>query len=190
MKSSRASAVPFLTHEIWVDMSTLSSRIGGHRIPAPAHESAVSTGSIGVVPRQPLAVAWYSRLAMGMVAVDTAAIAISLVIAALVRFGAAPLQPGTTAAYAAAALAVAAVWLAALWGVKSRAKRIIGEGLTEYQRVTNATLLAFGCVAIVCYVAQIDFARGYVAVAMPLGWVLLLTGRVVWRDALLTLRRS
>ena len=73
---------------------------------------------------------------------------------------------------------------------KSRAKRIIGEGLTEYQRVTNATLVAFGVVAIFCYLAQIEFARGYVALALPLGWALLLCNRLAWRRILLRMRRD
>ncbi|GAA2979918.1 sugar transferase [Microbacterium terrae] len=149
-----------------------------------------TTVSPGRVPRQPLALLWFQRLVTGIVAGDVVAIVAALSIASLVRFGAPDWTAQSTAAYGVAAACVAGVWLVALWAAKSRAKRIIGEGLTEYQRVTNATLIAFGCVAIFCYVGQIDFARGYVAVAMPLGWALLLGNRLIWRKVLMELRRD
>jgi hypothetical protein len=98
--------------------------------------------------------------------------------------------PDTGPGYAIAAGCVAAVWLIALSGAKSRAKRIIGEGLTEYQRVTNATLIAFGVIAIFCYLGQIEFARGYVALALPFGWALLICNRLAWRRILLRMRRD
>ncbi len=144
-----------------------------------------------VVPAQPRAAAWYPRLVAGLLAGDVTAIALSLVVASFVRFGSVSQWSASSAlGYGLAGIAIATVWMLSLWAVKSRAKRIVGEGLTEYQRVLNATLFAFGAVAIVCYVAQIDFARGYVAVAMPLGLALLLGNRLAWRRALHVLRRD
>jgi len=173
-------------------MSSISTRAivgerGTHARTDPSSASSEGTA----VPRQPLALLWYQRLIASIVVGDVAAIAVSLLVASVVRFGAATEWASqANLAYVAVALATGAAWLIALWGVKSRARRIIGEGLTEYQRVTNATLVAFGCVAIICYVGQIEFARGYVAVAMPLGWALLLANRVIWRKMLMALRRN
>lgn len=170
-------------------MSSTSSRLfvpgrgGLPRVESPAADTVP-------VPRQPLALLWFQRLTAGIMAGDVVAIVLSLAIASLVRFGAPARWDVHVLGYAAAAIATAVVWLLALWAVKSRARRIIGQGMTEYQRVTNATLVAFGCVAIVCYVAQIDFARGYVAAAMPLGWALLLLNRVIWRKLLMALRHD
>jgi len=173
-------------------MSSNSSRMAvrGRDVGTRIEPSFASASDVDV-PRQPLALLWFQRLTAGIVVGDVAAIVLSLAIASVVRFGASiQWTSQSTIAYAAVAAATAAVWLAALWGAKSRARRIIGEGLTEYQRVTNATLIAFGCVAIFCYVGQIEFARGYVAVAMPLGWALLLVNRVIWRRLLMGLRHE
>ena len=171
-------------------MSSISTRVSVREQIAALGEHPSTLVSAADVPRQPLALLWYHRLVAGIVAGDVVAILGSLLIASFVRFGTTDWTAPATAAYAAAALATAAVWVLALWAAKSRARRIIGAGLTEYQRVTNATLIAFGCVAIFCYVGQIEFARGYVAVAMPLGWILLLANRVLWRKVLMILRRD
>ena len=138
----------------------------------------------GAVPRQPLTLAWFQRLITGIVIGDAIAIGLALIAATFVRFGVGPSGlPDAAPGYIDRRRCVAGVWLVALSGAKSRAKRIIGEGLTEYQRVTNATLVAFGIVAIFCYLAQIDFARGYVALTLPVGWALLLSNRLVWRSS-------
>ncbi len=161
-----------------------------HSLPAQSAESWDAIAR-GVVPRQPLTLAWFPRLVTGIVIGDALAIALSLIAATFVRFGVGPSGlPDTGPGYVIAAGCVAAVWLIALSGAKSRAKRIIGEGLTEYQRVTNATLIAFGVVAIFCYLAQIEFARGYVALALPFGWALLICNRLAWRRILLRMRRD
>lgn len=182
-----ATAVPVIVlHDLGVGLSAINLLL-----PAPADEPAAATGGLTAVPRQPLSLAWFSRLITAITVGDAAAIVFSLLAASFVRFGnVAGWLPGTTAAYALATGAVAVVWLSALSATKSRAKRIIGEGLTEYQRVTNATVLAFGATAIVCYLGQIEFARGFFAVAMPLGWLLLLVNRLAWRKILVRMRRN
>ncbi|MEJ1154273.1 sugar transferase [Microbacterium marmarense] len=154
-------------------------------------EPRTVSADFDVVPRQPRSPGWYQRLAAGVLIGDVLAIMASLALASTVRFGVIPTWREPIDAYfAIAAAAIGLVWLIALWAVRSRAKRLFGEGLTEYARVINGTLVAFGSVAVVCYVAQIDFARGYVAVALPVGIVLLLVGRLAWRRVLILLRRS
>lgn len=161
------------------DVSTTENTDGG-----PA-------ATTSTVPRQPLALVWFRRLVTAITIGDAVAVAVSLIIASFARFGASTtLLPDVSLGYAAAGALIAITWLIALSAVKSRARRIIGDGLSEYQRVTNATLLAFGLVAIFCYLAQIDFARGYVAVALPLGWVLLLCNRAYWRRSLIRMRHA
>jgi exopolysaccharide biosynthesis polyprenyl glycosylphosphotransferase len=44
--------------------------------------------------------------------------------------------------------------------------------------------------AITAFLLQVDVARGYLAIALPLGFVLLLIGRMLWRRALTALRRA
>lgn len=81
-----------------------------------------------------------------------------------------------------AALAIAWAIMLGLWG--TRDPRILGYGPAEYKRVTTASLWLFGGVAVVSYVFQLDTARGYVAIALPLGIASLLFGRWVLRNVL------
>ena len=159
-----------------------------------ANPSDASTGPRVVrVAHQPRQLAWPRRLAMSIAVTDGAVIALALAVAQIVRFGLD--GPGSAAgsqdiAYAALGLVIGIVWIIALWAARSREHRIIGIGLREYQRVANATLGTFGVLAIVAFIARLDIARGYLAVALPTGLVLLLLGRVIWRNILQSLRRA
>ncbi|GAA2527038.1 sugar transferase [Rarobacter incanus] len=79
-------------------------------------------------------------------------------------------------------------WICALALSDSRHYRVLGTGIDEYRKVTNATLICFGLVAIVALVFKIDFARGYLLIALPLGLVGLLLERKIWRSWLVTQR--
>lgn len=74
------------------------------------------------------------------------------------------------------------------WG--SREERVLGYGPEEYKRVITSTLWLFGAVAIISYVFQLDTARGYVAIALPLGIVSLIAGRWILRTTLAVNRQQ
>ncbi|TDN41688.1 Undecaprenyl-phosphate galactose phosphotransferase WbaP/exopolysaccharide biosynthesis polyprenyl glycosylphosphotransferase [Curtobacterium flaccumfaciens] len=80
--------------------------------------------------------------------------------------------------------AIVLVWMALLSAFRTRDPRITGIGGDEYRRLLTASLLAGGSVAVVAYAASIDLARGYVAIAFPLGLLLLALGRKTLRTAL------
>lgn len=80
------------------------------------------------------------------------------------------------------------VWMAALTLVDSRSTRVIGTGPTEYVRVAHASFALFSVVAIFCFLARIDIARGYFLIALPLGIAVLLAERHFWRRWLLAKR--
>ncbi|GAA3270385.1 sugar transferase [Paenarthrobacter aurescens] len=82
------------------------------------------------------------------------------------------------------------LWLMTLGALGTREPRIHGFGTEEYRRVTTASLWLFGGIAIFSYVFQLDTARGYVAVALPLGIVSLLIGRWALRKDLILRRKS
>ena len=181
------------------------TQFGGTAYVEPGHRHRRATGAANairriqggrpVVGRAPAAYsfAWPRRLATSIAVTDAAVIALALVVAQLVRFGID--GPGVAAnsqdlSYAALGLVVGVVWIIALWAARTREHRIIGIGLREYQRVANATLGTFGVLAIVAFIARLDIARGYLAVALPTGLVLLLLGRVIWRNVLQALRRA
>lgn len=83
---------------------------------------------------------------------------------------------------------VAALWVLILEATDSRSHRIVGSGLTEYQRVMSASLWAFGGLALVSYIFQASFSRSLFIATLPLGVVLLLLGRWTCRRFLNRLR--
>lgn len=85
--------------------------------------------------------------------------------------------------------AVIALWMALLTAFHTREPRIAGVGGEEYRRVLVASLTACATTAVVAYAAQLDLARGYVAIAFPLGTALLALGRRNTR-AVLAKRRA
>lgn len=92
--------------------------------------------------------------------------------------------------YTVVSVALVVAWLAALSIYRSRSPRIIGEGAEEYRLVLSATLALFGGIAIVAMLLKLDIARGYLAIALPLGLAFLLTGRWVVRRSIARGRRK
>lgn len=149
------------------------------------------TGEAHRVTPQPQRLAWPHRLTRAIVATDLLAIGVSLLVAQLARFGTGEARGGALdTLYLGVAVAIAVLWMVSLSATRSRDIRIIAVGMLEYQRVVNATLWTFGLLAILAFLAQLDVARGYLAIALPLGLVLLLAGRVIWRRSLNALRRA
>lgn len=79
-------------------------------------------------------------------------------------------------------------WMWALRLMRTRDRRLIGAGPDEYSRVALATWWTFAVLGLVSFVFKLNLARSYVAIALPVGLVLLLVGRFVWRRALLRMR--
>ncbi|WP_349426392.1 sugar transferase [Microbacterium sp. LWS13-1.2] len=149
--------------------------------------------TVAEIAPQPRRLGWRRRLAWGMIATDAAAIAVAVFTAQLLRFGD-PVRAGsvstTDVAYGLISIALIVVWLIALAATRSRLLRNTGTGMVEYQRVLQSTLFTFGAFAVVAYLLQLQPARGYLAIALPLGLVLLIVGRGVWRTYLHALRRA
>lgn len=125
--------------------------------------------------------------------VDLLCITWTVAIAELVRFGLdMPLLDvgSVQMSYAFVSIVLDVVWWLALGFFGTREPRIQGYGAEEYRRVTTASLWLFGGIAVVSYVFQLDTARGYVAVALPLGIASLLFGRRTLRNALIRRRKS
>lgn len=82
------------------------------------------------------------------------------------------------------------VWMWALGLIDSRSYRVIGTGTAEYVRVTRASFSVFGAVAIVAFLTQIEVARGYLLISLPLGIIMLVFVRWLWRQWLVSNRRT
>lgn len=91
--------------------------------------------------------------------------------------------------YVAFSVALGLIWLVALSLWDTRSPRVVGSGGEEYQRIVVASLRLFGIVAIIGFLAKIDVARGYLAIAFPVGTVGLVASRWIWRQWLYSVRR-
>ncbi|KHK99336.1 polyprenyl glycosylphosphotransferase [Microbacterium mangrovi] len=92
--------------------------------------------------------------------------------------------------YWAFSIGLVSLWMLALALVDSRSDRVMGTGSAEYVRIIRSSLNLFGMIAIVAFLVRIDVARGYLLISLPLGIVLLLTGRRAWRGWLVAQRRA
>lgn len=120
---------------------------------------------------------------------DFLVVAFTVVLAQFVRFGAsASALTDIDVPYWAIGAVIGLLWVLALMAWNSWDIRILGSGAAEYARVANATLALFGAIAIVSYILEIQLARGYVAIAVTLGLLLLVLWRWLARRALVRLR--
>ena len=86
-------------------------------------------------------------------------------------------------------LLLAIVWLAALNTNRAYDVRFFGRGMSEYQRVLDATWKSFSVIVLLAWVTAYAEARTLLLVAAPLGMVGLVASRYVWRQHLLRQRR-
>jgi len=137
---------------------------------------------------------WVRQVRRRVMLVDGLAIYASVFVAFLLRWGMAefidltPIQLDNDLALT--AIALMAAWYVALiiadaWDVK-----LMGAGPSEYARVWNATFGVFGLLAIAAYLTRWDLARSFVAIALPLGLVLLGLSRWLMRLQLLREREN
>lgn len=76
---------------------------------------------------------------------------------------------------------IALLWLVLLGATGSYDQRIIGLGTEEIKRVISATMITFAFIAGVSYLIRADISRAYAFVSLPLGLVLIASGRFYWR---------
>lgn len=81
-------------------------------------------------------------------------------------------------------------WMGALSWSDSRSTRVLGSGAGEYLRVVDASLRLFGAIAIIAFLTQVDVARGFLLLSLPIGVVVLLWVRWLWRQWLIMKRRG
>ena len=85
---------------------------------------------------------------------------------------------------------IVALWWWTLSLADSRSYRVIGTGWSEYIRVVDSSIRLFGVIAIVAFLFQIDIARGYLLVSLPVGVLMLVLVRWLWRQWLFAKRYS
>ncbi|WIB67964.1 sugar transferase [Curtobacterium sp. MCBD17_035] len=85
---------------------------------------------------------------------------------------------------------VIVVWTIALGIYDTRGDRVIGVGSTEYRLVADSSIRVFGLFAIAAFLLHLELARGYVLIAFPIGILVLLFSRWMWRQWLILQRKQ
>ncbi len=130
-------------------------------------------------------VRWQKHYAFWLAVTDVAVVVGAVLLAQYLRFGHTVLaDSGWTNRSTGCSLLFALLWLAALTVFHTRSPRVIGDGFNEYQLVISASFWTFGVIAIASLLLKLDIARGYLAVALPIGTAGLLLGRHLWRKQL------
>ncbi|WP_149361780.1 sugar transferase [Lolliginicoccus suaedae] len=163
--------------------------------PAQRHEEHPDATGNAIAPprRSTLAVpahTWRRGFARRIRITDHIIIIAAVAIAQLARFGttdhALLSTSGVTLRYTGLSIVIALAWLAALKLENTRDVRIIGAGALEYQRIIHASVKVFGIIAIVAFLLDLGIARGYLAIALPVGVVGIVASRWSWRRWLVT----
>ncbi|MRH29151.1 exopolysaccharide biosynthesis polyprenyl glycosylphosphotransferase [Microbacterium sp. SYP-A9085] len=81
-----------------------------------------------------------------------------------------------------------ATWFCALSLADTRSDRVIGKENTEYVRVADTSLRVFGALAIAAFLMRVDIARGFLLLSLPIGIIVLLVERWLWRQWLVSKR--
>lgn len=134
---------------------------------------------------------WKRQLQCRLLITDVVAIAIAMFVAVIARFGVGPREQVVGLAsldYPQTAVALGVAWLALIGAFGGYSLKVIAVGSTEYRNLTRAAWALFGGVAIFATLFKIAFARGFLAVAFPLGLGLVLVGRLVQRRLLVRRR--
>jgi exopolysaccharide biosynthesis polyprenyl glycosylphosphotransferase len=92
--------------------------------------------------------------------------------------------------YWVASLVLLVGWVGFLKAMGTRSPRVIGSGFAEYARIADGSFRLFGLVGIASLLLQFLPARGYIITAFPVGVVLLVGSRWMWRQWLRVQRRK
>lgn len=124
---------------------------------------------------------WQRRFARNIAITDCIAIAATVPLAHLLRFGFTGNHDVTRLLIS---FVLAGAWMIALGTTKSRDLMVIGSGFDEFRRVRNASLVPFVLYAVTELWLKADFARSYVLLTMAIGYLLINIGRYTWRRVL------
>ena len=149
--------------------------------------------SPATAPNTVSAPAWARHYRARLVVTDVAVILASVLVAFVARF-----WWGETAAnfneiamsYWLITAIIVGTWVVSLAAYHTRDARVVGIGLSEYRSVVNASVIAFGILAIIFMILKADVARGFFALALPIGLAGLLLNRLIWRKWLVAQRRE
>ncbi|QLY27730.1 sugar transferase [Nocardia huaxiensis] len=140
---------------------------------------------------------WQAEYRRRLRLTDTLVVAAAVALAQLIRFGGLNNSARVDwtgdhdrVGYAAISIVLACIWVGFLAIGNTWSPTVLGTGPEEYRRLVAATMRLFGLIAIVSLLLRIDFARGYLAIALPVGLVGLMLNRLFWRKYATRQRRA
>lgn len=139
---------------------------------------------------QALAVGVSRNVRIAILLTDAAALAIATLIGFITRFSFAELGTSLTGPIQLVGTIAPVLWLGVLILNGSYEQRVVGLGLTEYGRILQSALWMVAIVSIVSFLGKFDTSRAYVLLVIPIGLVLLLLDRWLWRRWLLWKRNQ
>ncbi|WP_018154907.1 sugar transferase [Demetria terragena] len=132
-----------------------------------------------------------TRLRGALLLTDALLVALAVGIAHVIRFGwTAAEVAGLGTTYSAVSIVLVLAWVAALGLSGAYRTSILGYGQQEFRAILRAGVGLFAAFALLSYVLQLLFARGYVVIAFPLGVLLTGLGRLAWRRFIVRARRQ
>lgn len=159
---------------------------------AVASAPRVDVDELATLPKS-LRARWQQRYGRWLVASDFAVVSVVVVMAQILRFGhgahASLRTAYTPIAYSSVSILIIFAWALVLAIYHTRSQRVIGAGPEEFRRVWTATLGLFGLIAVVSTLFKLEIARGYLAIAFPLGLVALSVNRHLARRYVAAQRR-
>ncbi|MBJ8343512.1 sugar transferase [Antrihabitans sp. YC2-6] len=137
---------------------------------------------------------WQAEYGRRLALSDAVVVIAAVAIAQVVRFGGldggqVPLPIQGEFGYSIVSVGIAAAWLTLLSFFNTRSQQVIGSGAEEYRRIASASFRLFGVIAIASFLAHLELARGYLAIAFPLGLAGLMVNRQAWRKNADRMRR-
>ena len=169
---------------LFLSMTTTLRSRNGHApvITRSRNGHALVTAHLVPPPPEKTARRWQRQYSNRLRITDLVIVCASVLFAQVVRFG----ESAITSGYPGQLMTLfsvlfAALWLSSIAVFHTRSPRIIGAGVDEYRRLTSASFWTFGIIAMATLLAKIDVARGYLAIALPLGTIGLLASRAMWR---------
>lgn len=149
-------------------------------------QPAPSVAGAAVVQRPRRRNDWPRRYASRLFYSDLVVLLVTLSLTALLvgpgLFRSVSWPGGPTLSYLTAISIIGILWLIALDATDTRDRHIVGHGVDEYRRIVNASLVVFAATVAIVFFLGMSLSRALVAVVFPIGLVLLLLSRWIWRQ--------